>query len=330
MAIIEGFGDEVIQFFGILFIVVLIILIWMSTQVVDTQLFRGAAVFILERRSTRHTIDMTLEQRLTQSNASVPSISENPPTEIVPTNADIQTNSSINNDNPQDKNENSSSTENDVAERESTMQSNELSQSTNDSSNDQQVYEDSIKIRLKYLNDNCRLVEGRLQENIGVFKRRHFSNELSSDKIIRLIFQGKVLHDDEATLSSYGLHDNCVVHCLIHQPRPTTNAQQTDDSVEDDIIDHPPTLLPNIIRRRHRQRQPGPVQREWNLATLLSALITVIISLLWYARIHFYTLFSYTSTGTLGILTGIFIFTAILTFLVDNEDHQQYQPQVRQ
>lgn len=82
---------------------------------------------------------------------------------------------------------------------------------------------------------------------------------------------------------------------------------------------------------RRGQRQPGPIQREWNLATLLSALITVIISLLWYARIQFYTLFSYTSTGTLGILTGIFIFTAILTFLVENEDHQQYhRPQAGQ
>lgn len=133
------------------------------------------------------------------------------------------------------------------------------------------------------------------------------------------------MHDDEATLSSCGLHDNCVVHCLIHQPRPTTNAQQTHDHVDHDTTEQP---VPNMIRRG--QRQPGPVQREWNLATLLSALITVIISLLWYARIQFYTMFSYTSTGTLGILTAIFIFTAILTFLVENEDHHYHRPQAGQ
>lgn len=52
MALVEGFGDEVIQFFAILFIVVLIVLLWMSTQVAEMQLFRGA-VFILERRTTR-------------------------------------------------------------------------------------------------------------------------------------------------------------------------------------------------------------------------------------------------------------------------------------
>lgn len=152
--------------------------------------------------------------------------------------------------------------------------------------------------------------------------RRHFSNEITSNKIIRLIFQGKVLHDDEASLSSCGLHDNCVVHCLIHQPRPTANAQQTPESVNHNTTEQP---LPNVIR--HGQRQPGPVQREWNLATLLSALITLIISLLWYVRIHFYSLFSYTSTGTLGILTAIFLFTAFLTYLVDSEEQQHHRPQ---
>lgn len=148
--------------------------------------------------------------------------------------------------------------------------------------------------------------------------RRHFSSELSANKIVRLIFQGKVLHDDEASLISYGLHDNCVVHCLIHQPRSSSNTQQSSDSV-----DHNTTEQPQSNIGRHGQRQNGPVQREWNLATLLSALITIIISLLWYARLQFYTLFSYTSTGTLGILTGIFLFTAFLTYLVDNEEQQQ-------
>lgn len=86
-------------------------------------------------------------------------------------NVNIQTNSTLSNDNPENKNESSTATENDVTEIESTTQSNESSQSTNDAVNEPQTCEDSIKIRLKYLNDDCRLVEGRLQENVGVFKR---------------------------------------------------------------------------------------------------------------------------------------------------------------
>lgn len=58
MALVEGFGDEVIQFFGILFVVVLIVLLWMSTQVTEMQIFRGA-VFILERRTRRRHHDST-------------------------------------------------------------------------------------------------------------------------------------------------------------------------------------------------------------------------------------------------------------------------------
>lgn len=73
MALIEGFGDEVIQFFGVLFTVVLIVLLWMSTQVVEMQIFRGA-VFILERRTRRRHNDIPLVQRMTQSTA-IPSIS---------------------------------------------------------------------------------------------------------------------------------------------------------------------------------------------------------------------------------------------------------------
>lgn len=58
MALVEGFGDEVIQFFGVLFVIVLIVLLWMSTQVVERQIFRGA-VFILERRTRRRNHDAT-------------------------------------------------------------------------------------------------------------------------------------------------------------------------------------------------------------------------------------------------------------------------------
>lgn len=63
-----------------------------------------------------------------------------------------------------------------------TEQFDESSQSndTNDIENEPQIYEDSIRIRLKYLNDNCRLVQGRLQETIGVFKRYYKNRELNA------------------------------------------------------------------------------------------------------------------------------------------------------
>lgn len=99
-------------------------------------------------------------------------LDDHPTTEAVPVNDSVQrnSNSNLNNDNQQNKDENSAATESDGITK---TESNESSQSTciNDGTNEPQVYNDSIRIRLKYLNDNCRLVEGRLHENIGIFKR---------------------------------------------------------------------------------------------------------------------------------------------------------------
>lgn len=53
--------------------------------------------------------------------------------------------------------------------------------------------------------------------------RRNFTDELSGQKIVRLVFNGHVLQPDTKTLKACGLFDNCVVHCLVHNPRPYSN-----------------------------------------------------------------------------------------------------------
>lgn len=55
--------------------------------------------------------------------------------------------------------------------------------------------------------------------------RRNFNEELSAQKIVRLVFNGHVLQPDAKTVAACGLFDNCVVHCLIHNPRPTVPPQ---------------------------------------------------------------------------------------------------------
>jgi hypothetical protein len=42
---------------------------------------------------------------------------------------------------------------------------------------------------------------------------------MAARKVIRLIFNGQVLQSDDRTLQNYGLFDNCVVHCLVHNQR---------------------------------------------------------------------------------------------------------------
>ena len=48
----------------------------------------------------------------------------------------------------------------------------------------------------------------------------HFGTELSEHRVVRLIFNGKLLKQDTETLAHCGLFDNCVVHCHVSQPKP--------------------------------------------------------------------------------------------------------------
>ena len=57
-----------------------------------------------------------------------------------------------------------------------------------------------VTVRLKFLNDTQKEVAASLTENIGQFKRRNFSEEISSNKNVRLIFNGQVLLCSAATL----------------------------------------------------------------------------------------------------------------------------------
>ncbi|XP_066584714.1 uncharacterized protein [Prorops nasuta] len=81
----------------------------------------------------------------------------------------------------------------------------------------------NINIKLKFINDDLKIVTSSLNELLGNFKRRHFQVELQSQKIVRLVFNGRVLQPDNQSLKKCGLYNDCVVHCLIHQPRSNTS-----------------------------------------------------------------------------------------------------------
>ncbi|CAK5101130.1 unnamed protein product [Meloidogyne enterolobii] len=82
---------------------------------------------------------------------------------------------------------------------------------------------DSICIRIKFLDDSLKIVQANKNVTIGNFKRLHFSEELKEGKIIRLIYQGRLLRDDSSTLEYYGLTDQCVLHCHVGTRPYSTN-----------------------------------------------------------------------------------------------------------
>lgn len=133
----------------------------------------------------------------------------------------------------------------------------------------------NIRIKLKYLNDELKLVDGRLEEQLGEFKRRHFHPEFSSNKLVRLIFNGQVLQPDTETLQNCGLFDNCVVHCLIHQQRNVFNDATDNSGYTSSNMRGSSTGLPQSNNNQGR---------DWDLGNVLFFLVSIILGSAWYFR----------------------------------------------
>lgn len=146
--------------------------------------------------------------------------------------------------------------------------------------------------------------------------RRHFQIELESQKIVRLVFKGQVLRPDSRTLEQCGLYNNCVVHCLVHQPRPVsaTNSQTN-------TLDNSSSLYFNPQSFQDLPAGTGlsSVHNEWDLSRLLVSALTLILGLAWYSRYHYAQLFTATTTLALYALTAIFTISLFSNFFPDQE-----------
>jgi len=311
MSVIEGIGDEVVQFFSVVFVVVLAVAAWWSTSIRENH-HNIRTVVILERRSeqrrARNRTGEAAQSAVTAPDADTgqEDPSDGVETEILTDDKDESEASSVvpeatasqSEEAVPEETEEASGSEPTLRKRigpflqaqAATILSDVEGGSVTDAEADQ------IRIRLKYLNDDQKLVEGRLQEQLGEFKRRHFSMELSADKLVRLIFNGQVLGSDQQTLQACGLYDNCVVHCLVHSQRTATRS--------------PPPQTPS----------PSPSSPpDWNLSTLLYTCLSLVLCLVWYCRYQYAQLFTLTTTAALIGLTGIFTVSVFSLYLPDQD-----------
>ncbi|GJQ84439.1 hypothetical protein Trydic_g15658 [Trypoxylus dichotomus] len=183
----------------------------------------------------------------------------------------------------------------------------EITEGTVESENQTRISEDLrdgnvIRVKLKYLNDDLKIVDGQLSEMLGEFKRRHFETEISQNKLVKLIFNGQLLQRDGDSLQSYGFFNNCVVHCLIHQQR-VTNEENVDGN----------------STSSSRNRNGRSNQRDWDLGNLFIIIISVILSSAWYFRYQYPQFFTITATMALVIITGLFAVISFGTFFPDPE-----------
>lgn len=173
-----------------------------------------------------------------------------------------------------------------------------------------------ISIKLKFINDDQKVVTGSLNELLGDFKRRHFQIELEAQKLVRLVFNGRILQPDSQTLERCGLYNNCVVHCLVHQPRPTPVSPQTSTLDNSSSIYFNPQSFSDIPTGTGI----SSVHNEWDLSRLLVSILTLMLGLAWYSRYHYAQLFTATTTLALYALTAILTVSLFSNFFPDQDN----------
>ncbi|XP_074841501.1 transmembrane and ubiquitin-like domain-containing protein 1 [Carettochelys insculpta] len=204
MALIEGVGDEVTVLFGLLLILLVLVLAWVSTHTSE----RGDQVFAVSPPVATGQLgaESLLEDGPQEPSMQTPVAGE--PKEEPASSAGAVPDGSngiaagLRPRSPQ-------------CPLQPTGETSASSEAVDSSSTDH-----TIVLRLKFLNDTERLVTVRSDETVGSLKRAHFPGQ---EHQVRLIYQGQLLRDDAQSLAALHLTHNSVLHCHIsqHGPAPT-------------------------------------------------------------------------------------------------------------
>jgi energy-converting hydrogenase Eha subunit C len=143
---------------------------------------------------------------------------------------------------------------------------------------DEQIPEQSLRITIKFLNETQKLISANANDTISKIKRLYFADELSNNKIIRFIYQGRELQDSE-TLHTCNIRDQTIIHCQITTQRHS---------------------IPNQINN---------IDTFSFLDISFSFILfsTIILASIWYLRIKYRVLFTPISTIILILITILFL-----------------------
>ncbi|XP_053116378.1 transmembrane and ubiquitin-like domain-containing protein 1 [Hemicordylus capensis] len=150
--------------------------------------------------------------------------------------------------------------------------------------------DNTIVLRLKFLNDTERLARTRPEDTVGALKRAHFPGQ---EQLVRLIYQGQLLRDDSQTLAALHLTHNSVLHCHVSQHRsppvpaggPHGTAAHTDAA-----------------------------HAALNVGSLMVPLFVLMLGALWYFQLQYRHVFTATATTCLAGLTLVFSFVAFTVY----------------
>ena len=103
---------------------------------------------------------------------------------------------------------------------------------------------------------------------------------------VRLIFNGQELRQNDRSLQSYNIRDNCVVHCLVTDPPPQEPAADAAQQEDEDA---------------------------WDVGHLMLPMFAVVLALLWYFRIAYRMYFTTISSLILVVFTSFFVVAVLLS-----------------
>jgi len=89
-----------------------------------------------------------------------------------------------------------------------------------------------MNILIRFVNEKEMKIKAKPEDTILLLKRTHFGQELSSNKIVRFIYQGQFLCDKN-TVKSYNIKDQTTIHCHITSKQQPVRVESTPAIVEE-------------------------------------------------------------------------------------------------
>lgn len=279
MALIEGVGDEVTLLFGVVFLMLVLVLAWISTHTSEPPEAHGAPA-----QGSTSSADAESQEPLAPGDSH----SEEDRKTETGTARGAEAHGSDGGTGDVGGNRDLLDVDGlrhrDVPGPSPTTPATDSASSTTPTSTPEDEpnnIERTMVVRLKFLNDTEQLAHVSPENTIGFIKRTYFPGQ---EHQVRLIYQGQLLQDDTQTLASLHLADNCVLHCHISQ--------------------HATQAVPAGTRAADQVHMP------LNLDSLMVPLFVLMLSVLWYFQFQYRQFFSAPTTASLVGITIFFSFVA--------------------
>jgi len=288
--IVQGIGDEVVGVLIILFLVLLVSILWLSTHVQERPPVRAVVI----RSANSETIAEFSAEPSPQPSSSA----NNEIQDAIEATAESIDQVS----NQQNENEVTSEIRETTAEvtteTSSTTSTNDTVVETESSSSDTSTL---ATIKIRFINEDSLEIREKLTEKLGLFISKHLDRHLNltNEDRVRLIYNGRVLGRDQ-TLAELGLTDNCVVHCLVQRSVGTIENSGTNNQNDN---------------QSNNQNRLADDTMDLDLSSFCLPLLGALLMGIWWCQVVYSQYFNLTTTISLVSLTILFLATAVNSYL---------------